>query len=299
MIELGEAPGGAYSYPIDDSAAAKIARVANAPNRRGQLNYLASDEVVCPYVVTPRWILDALLAGAASPVLRGLQLPLHAGAFQASLPLLRHGALDADHAPELDPARGVRLRRSFAETRVKGFVADARKLACNQDLALRNRAVHLRTENALTGRFVPPAAGDVRAALATALKCIDAMLESHRGDAGKTAICALLGAQILLTIHPFRDGNGRTARMFFAAKVLRHLGPAPTALLGMLLMHRSGAHQYHQACWALRAGDAEPIVGLFVDSEMLAAERLLQDSKVGLSPPALLERSWEELRRLL
>lgn len=280
-------------------SAATIALVANeaAPNRRGPLNYLASDELVCSYVVTPHWILDALL-GAASPMSRGMQLPIHAGAFRTLLPLLRHGALDADHVPALDPDLGARLGRSFTDIRVRGFVADARKLACDPDLALRNRAVHLRTENALTGRFVPPAASDVRAALATALKSIDAALESHRGDAGKAAICALLGAQILLTIHPFRDGNGRTARMFFAAQLLRHLGPAPTGLLGMMLMHRAGAHQYHQASWALRAGDAEPMVALFVGSERLAHERLCQSLPTNLSQAGFLAHCWAGLREL-
>lgn len=190
------------------------------------------------------------------------------------------------------------LDSAFAGTRVKHFVADAKRLASPSEIEIRAGGVRLRTENLLTGRFVPPAASEVDAALATALRCVDAALELHRGEAEKAAVIALVGSQILLTIHPFRDGNGRTARMFLAAKVLRHVGPAPTALLGMLLMQRSGAHQYHQAAWAFRAGDAEPLIALFAESERLAAERMLRGAGEQLAPAALLEHCWKELRAL-
>lgn len=239
-----------------------------------------------------------LHAGVACPLAREVQLPLNAEAFSALLPLLRHGAIDADGAPAFEPDFAVRLASAFTETRVKRFVASAQNLADETRLAIRNRAVYLRTENPLTARFIPPAAGNVGAVLGTALISIETALELHRGHAGKTAVCALLGSQILLTIHPFGDGNGRTARMFFAAQLLRHLGPAPTALLGMLLMHRAGAHQYHQASWALRAGDAEPMVALFVGSEKLAHERLFQGSATTLSQAGFLERCWSELQAL-
>lgn len=229
---------------------------------------------------------------------RELQLPLHAHAFSAVLPALRHGAMVVDNAPALEPGLVTRLEEAFIHSGVKRFVADAKKLAGDTGLVIRSRDVYLRTENPLTARFIPPAAGNVGAALDSALKSIDAALESHRGHAGKTAICALLGSQILLTIHPFRDGNGRTARMFLAAKLLRSLGPAPTALLGMLLMHRAGAHQYHQASWALRAGDAEPMVALFVGSERLAHERLCQSLPTNLSQAGFLAHCWAGLREL-
>lgn len=228
----------------------------------------------------------------------GLKLPLSVGMFQAIAPLLRHGALDASAAPVLDLALAGQLQQAFTDTKVRHFIADARKLAEREDISIRNGAVYLRTENALTGRFVPPAASGADVALGRALHCIEAALALHRGDRAQSAICALVSSQILLTIHPFRDGNGRTARMFHAAKVLRHLGPAPSALLGLLLLQRSGAHQYHQATWALRAGDAEPMVALFVDAERLAVERILPDPSSRPSPAALLEHCWSELRAL-
>lgn len=227
---------------------------------------------------------------------RELKPPLHPEAFSTLLPLLRHGALAAEGAPALDCGLVHRLVGAFTDARKKRFVLHARKLADDPDLSIRRNGVYLRTENTLTARFIPPHAREVGPALTNALKSIDAVLLSNRGNPGKTAICLVLGSQILATIHPFNDGNGRTARMFFAAKILRHLGPAPTTLLGILLMSRAGAHQYHQASWALRAGDAEPMVALFVGSERLAHAFLYQSATANMSQTELLEHCWTKLR---
>lgn len=187
----------------------------------------------------------------------------------------------------------------FQGSTVKRFVADARRVSGDGTLSIRAVDVRFRAENLLTSRFVPPAATGVGAALRSALPGIESAFERWHGDPDKVAICAMLGAQALLTIHPFKDGNGRTARMFMAAKVLRHLGPAPTALLGMLLLHRSGGHQYHQAAWALRAGDAEPMVDLFIEAERLAYERFIKDLPAGDVPAGFLAECRDELRMLL
>lgn len=218
-------------------------------------------------------------------------------AFFALLPLLRHGAIEADGAPGLDAALAVGLHSAFGDPHVTGFVADAQRLVDDMRVAIRNRRVRLLTENPLTAGFIPPGPGQVIPTLETALRALDAALATGCNDAEK-AVCAVIGMQVLLTIHPFRDGNGRTARLFLAAQVLRHVGPTPSVLLGMLLMHRSGAHQYHQASWALRAGDPAPMVGLFAASERLAADCLLQGSAACRSPAGLLEHCWMELRAL-
>lgn len=131
-----------------------------------------------------------------------------------------------------------------------------------------------------------------------ALRYIEAALSRLEGDSVKTAICALLGSQILLTIHPFADGNGRTARMYFAAKVLRRIGPVPAAILGMMLIYRGGAHLYHLASWELRAGNVEPMVELFANSVALAHERFLQDGLTDQSSANFLAHSWRELQSL-
>lgn len=249
------------------------------------------------YVVKGAWIRDALRQAASCRMARSLRLEQDANAFFALLPLLQHGAVDAVGAPAPDPSLATRLRRAFASTAVKCFVADARELTNDSHVAIRNGDVYLRTENPLTAGFTPPCAGHVAEMLGTALRFHATALAANRGDGGKVAACAVIGMQVLLTIHPFRDGNGRTARMFLAAQLLRHLGPVAAVLLGMLLMHRSGAHQYHQASWALRAGDPEPMVGLFVESELLAHD-CLQRAPKDSSAAALLEHCWMEVRAL-
>ena len=250
------------------------------------------------YGVTIGWVGRVLRQAVSFRDVGAMRLPLDVAGFEAVLPLLTHGAIEGSAVPVVDRILALRLESAFAGTKSKHYVADARRLAGRSEIGIRSVDVRLRTENLLTGRFVPPPASQVDAALVTALRCIDSTLALHRGDVGKSAVIALVGSQILLTIHPFRDGNGRTARMFLAAKVLRHVGPAPTALLGMLLMQRSGAHQYHQAAWAFRAGDAEPLVALFTESERLAAERMVRGAGERLAPAALLEHCWRELRAL-
>lgn len=250
------------------------------------------------YSVTPTWVQSVLRAGACSPVARDLQLPLHTHAFSALLPLLLHGATDAGGVKALTDGRLSRLGEMFVQPKVKKFVADARILAEDPTLAIRDRGVYLRTENPLTAQFIPPRADGVARALEAALTSIRTALVRCRGEFAKSAICAVLGEQILLTIHPFRDGNGRTARMFFAAQLLRHVGPAPTGLLGMLLMHRAGGHQYHQASWALRAGNVEPMVDLFVSSENLAYERMFRGSAWMLSQAEFQEQCLSDLHKL-
>ena len=194
------------------------------------------------------------------------------------------------------------LRCSFcgkSKDAVKRFISDARRVDDDEKLSLRSMDICLRTENLLTSRFLPPPRTEVRKALNVALGEIDSALQEARGSPDKSATCAMLAAQVLLTIHPFVDGNGRTARMFMAANVLRYVGPAPTALLGMLLMHRSGAHQYHQAAWALRAGDAAPMVDLFIEAERLAHDRFIKDLPAGEVSPGFLAECRDELRLLL
>ena len=228
-----------------------------------------------------------------------MPVELRLRSFSALLPVLRHGAIGADSVPELEPCLISRLASAFPGTGIRQFVADARDVSKERRLALRTGDVLLQTENPLTAGFSPPSAKDVEPALGIALRSINAALDRDQGDFRKAAICALLGSQILLTIHPFRDGNGRTARMFFAAKVLRHIGPSPSVLLGLLLIHRAGGHQYHQAAWAFRAGDVEPMLGLFVSSVRLAAEQLLPNAQAEMPPEVLLEHCWSGLRKWL
>ncbi|HEU4812842.1 MAG TPA: Fic family protein [Xanthomonadaceae bacterium] len=206
--------------------------------------------------------------------------------------------MDAGSAPAPTPYLYSRLERAFEDTRIKEFVSDARSFPDAEALVVRKHNVCLKTTDSLTSRFRPPFAADVGPVLSTCLKATQESLRRVEGNAAKVAICAQLGSQILLTIHPFQDGNGRTARMFFAANLLKRGVAAPTALLGMMLMYRSGSHQYHQASWEFRAGNVEPMVRLFAESTALAQSRLMQHVTFDRSPENFLAHCWHELRAI-
>ena len=250
------------------------------------------------YAVTPIWIRNVLREGAARQAKEDAPLRMHPRAFDAVLPLLRHGVMESTDLPLAEEGLGATLRESFQGSGTSHFIADAQALSGRSDLAIRRTLVRLRTEHAITARFRPPAAKDVPSSLGTALRFIEASLARHRGDAARAAICALLGSQVLLTIHPFPDGNGRTARMYFAAKLLQHLVPAPAALLGMMLMYRGGAHRYHLASWELRSGDVEPMVDLFASSVALAHELFMQETSPDQPQGSFLAHCWRRLREL-
>lgn len=74
-----------------------------------------------------------------------------------------------------------------------------------------------------------------------------------------------------LTIHPFVDGNGRTGRALSQA-LLRNKGVSSHIAVPVsagILRNRSG---YFDALQAFRAGDAEPVVRLFISASIYAAE---------------------------
>lgn len=203
--------------------------------------------------------------------------------------------MESDDSIDPDPGLARVLARSFWDASLKGFVADARALGGGA-LSIRNGNVCLKTDNAITASFFPPPAAEVRSALAVALRSIHAVLRDCGSDSARIGVCSLIGSQILLTIHPFSDGNGRTARMFYAAQLLRHRATAPSALLGMMLMYRAGGHPYHQASWALRAGDVWPMTRLYADSLMLAGTLFPEAGSSDRCPREFLRYCRDELR---
>lgn len=248
------------------------------------------------YTVKPIWVRRILCEGAAVPWRESFEA--NRIAFTALLPLLRHRALQANDAPLFEMTLASRLERSFKNARTRTFVTDARALADGTALAIRKRNVRLKTDNYLTSRFLPPHAAEVDSALGTTLKAIETSLQVHQSDKAKATVCALLGSQAILTIHPFADGNGRTARMFFASQLLRYQVFVPNVLLGMILMYRGGAHQYHQASWQLRAGHAGPMVTLFADSVKFASAVFTDAISRTGSPEKFLRHCWQELRAI-
>ena len=100
----------------------------------------------------------------------------------------------------------------------------------------------------------------------------------NRRDIDPLAQAAIAHAQFE-TIHPFTDGNGRTGRALISALLLSR-GVTRHVILPVSsgLLHDTDG--YIQALTDYRAGDAEPIIELFIDAAQKAitnAEILAQD----------------------
>ena len=242
------------------------------------------------FSVRRRWVQDvlAIRPGVVTPTDFGA--PGH-HAFDTLLPLLRHGALGETPLQE-DFALGPRVRRSFRTPRMKSFLRDARKLH-GLPGGLRGAGMRFESSNALTAAFVPPTAEDVPAAIETFLEESELALAVARGPV-EVATAALLASQVLVMIHPFNDGNGRTARLYFAAQLVRFEAEFASALLALPLMYREGTTAYHLAAWRFRAGNSQPMADLDLGSMLLASQLILAN------PPGrdLRHHAWHTLRSL-
>lgn len=90
-------------------------------------------------------------------------------------------------------------------------------------------------------------------------KLVDAVLaHSGRNDLPAT-LRGSVSLMRLLQIHPFRDGNGRTARLFAFRVMARQLGPSRTIADLLSMLWRRHEFDLHSASVAIRdAGDWQP-----------------------------------------
>lgn len=137
---------------------------------------------------------------------------------------------------------------------------------------LRTQWVWIKGDSPVTADYVAPHHERVPAALE------DLVAFMNRRDIDPLAQAAIAHAQFE-TIHPFTDGNGRTGRALISALLLargvtRHvILPVSSGLL-------HDTEGYIQALTDYRAGNAEPIIELFIDATQKAitnAEILAQD----------------------
>lgn len=179
-------------------------------------------------------------------------------------PLLAHGAMESPSTGEGPQRDLAELRRLFQPGTPAGFLRDASRYAGGGRWTWRRRQVLLDSGHLLTARFTPPRASEVPEAMRIALAGIR---QASALDASPQAqACLALAAyQLLLTIHPFEDGNGRTMRGMYACR-LAAAAPSAAALLALPMLFSGGGARYHEAAWSFRAGDARPLVELYLDA---------------------------------
>lgn len=168
--------------------------------------------------------------------------------------VMRDGLDDASIAATMvDPAR------VFASTERITLLPDTipalAKAAASLRTMLRKSGMRLRSANPLTAAFTPPRAD----AVPRLLRCVHADTGRAFGsveDHAETTLARLAYAEFFafLSIHPLPDGNGRTSRWLYAARLWNaRLLDAPLLLALPLSFARQGA-RFHLAAQLARAG---------------------------------------------
>lgn len=201
---------------------------------------------------------------------------------QLLIPLYGHDSLRSEESYRLDIARAsrtdpARLVASLARwadvSEIRSFAKQGEKFS-RMRLERRTRDALILTDNVFTSGFRPPSATRVATAFSTLIRF------SHSNGIGSSDYQRALSSAlsfylVFLTIHPFLDGNGRTARFFFAASVGRLGACAPLLLLALALMHRHRGAMFHFCAKIARIGTFDAFATLF-DESLLLCEAMFQ-----------------------
>ena len=63
-----------------------------------------------------------------------------------------------------------------------------------------------------------------------------------------------------LTLHPYSDGNGRAARLFFASNFVKNINYNCYAALALVFLHRRKSYFFGMVMKSLRMGDVYPLL---------------------------------------
>ena len=146
---------------------------------------------------------------------------------------------------------------------------------------LRQTEVKLETWNQLTTAFRPPRPSELRRAMTHLMK--EARCKVQRATTPSQKVGVALGTYfILLTIHPLKDGNGRTARANFVGAVAELSPISPLLLLGLCLLHQERSSAFHLAASLARMGETGALLEIF-HSAVEQANRWLSDDLAVMS----------------
>ena len=167
------------------------------------------------------------------------------------------------------------MRRWIGSSKPSFFSREGRKFT-RMDLELRRQDILIHTDNVFSRDFLPPDSRRAAAAFSTLIRYFHAYMAKSPGPYSSLSL-ALSFYLSFLTIHPFTDGNGRTARFFFGACVSVLEEKSPPAILGLALMHRNQGSMFHATAKIARLGDFIPFGNLFKDSLLLADSMFADD----------------------
>lgn len=167
-----------------------------------------------------------------------------------SMDSLKHYYSNVDRLEKLQvcPANSNILERLSRAPSLGAFSNESRSLV-QQRLRMRSERIIVRSPNSLSDGFLPPPAG--KAVASSAILFRERIGKGDRLNVWRARLASYL---IFLTIHPFEDGNGRTARLMFAADTLSNNGPQED-LMALILLHSSASAAFHVSAKCARLGD--------------------------------------------
>lgn len=133
-------------------------------------------------------------------------------------------------------------------------------------LAVRRGGIRLRGENAFTERFTPPLASDVPALLRVLDRRAAALYRMRATSRAATPWLAYGEMFALLAIHPLPDGNGRTARWLYAARLWQGGMADPYLALAIPMSFVGNGARFHLAAQLARSGEFDDLYANFTDA---------------------------------
>ncbi|WP_108755331.1 Fic family protein [Stenotrophomonas sp. YAU14A_MKIMI4_1] len=147
-----------------------------------------------------------------------------------------------------DSALAIKLSSISSATSIEALCKRGSPISGHRG-SVRTGDVVVRTENMFSSRFLPPQKDRAQVALKSwfQLRSSPTMNLASRD-------VRLASYLVLLTIHMLRDGNGRLARLLFAADSLQALAD-PIEILTLVCLHRDRGQAFHIAARCAREGD--------------------------------------------
>lgn len=223
--------------------------------------------------ITGPWIEAALAAAlragaAAAPVFR--DAPARPAVFSVLALLLGHEVLDGGVSRETLArvlSTGGSSRHSVRPPDSPAGLLRFATGVAGQPLRWRTTGVRFRCENPFTQRFTPPAAARVPELVRDWTRASSRAWEGCAGT-GDEAVPWVAYAEFftLLKVHPFPDGNGRTARALYAARLIDRGHAAPEWLLALAMTYAGAASRFHLAAELARAGEFDDLFRNFADA---------------------------------
>lgn len=215
-----------------------------------------------PSAITADWLRSLFASAHAqnSPgSLRASAAPCTDLVFALLTSLLRHDALESG----IDPKQIATVMRAPSDL----FIANERvslmpdrapalaRVAAGIRVRLRDTGSRLRGANPLTAAFAPPNAREVPTLLRELHARVRRWPTAGSSCVGE-ALAMLAYAEFFafLSIHPFPDGNGRTARWLYANRIHNGASPEPMLILALPISFAQNGTRFHLAAQLARAG---------------------------------------------